>query len=193
MELDYIFTTPIASGFLDLDNGILEQFCKEAIRTTSKGAANQSGSLDLTSPELQPLLQEVHIRLNEMWKTLGFKTSLQLKIRRAWTTINNSAEIDLAHCHPDSVFTAVYYVRGDGTPDNGNLILVSPVTSLQHVLPPEAIETRNRFNSWNCAIVPETGKLVMFPSWIVHQVARNKVPTDRLSIAIDAVIDLANK
>ena len=97
MDLDYLFVTPIAADFLDLDNARLEEFCREAIRTTSKGAANQSGSLDLTSPELQPLLTETCIRFNKVWQALEFKSTLSLKIRRAWTTINNSSEVDLAH------------------------------------------------------------------------------------------------
>lgn len=188
MDIDHIFTTPIAVDYLTLDNAQLEAYCRVQIANTKTFQANQSDSLDLSAVELQPLLKEIESRLNILWAELDFKTNLKLKIRRAWTTLNNSSEIDLAHCHPDSIFTAVYYVKGTGTPDNGSLILISPVTSLQHVVPPEAVEIKNRSNSWNCAITPEAGKLVIFPSWIVHQVQRNRLDDDRLSIAIDAVI-----
>ena len=185
MELDHLFTTPIAMDHLAIDNHTLAQFCRDQIASTNPTKSNQSGQLDLTAPALQPLLSAVRERAADMWAAMDLNPQHPPRIRRAWTTLNNSSEVDLAHCHPDSILTAVYYVQGTGSPDNGNLILISPVTALQHVLFPHLVQHKNRCNSWNCAITPAAGKLVIFPAWIMHQVQRNRQDSDRLSIAID--------
>jgi uncharacterized protein (TIGR02466 family) len=189
MKIEQIFTTPIAMDFLELDNISLENFCRKTINS-AKGHPNQSGSLDLASPELQPLLAEINSRLELVHFNLKFKSGTKFKITKAWANINNSAPINIPHCHPGSVFSAVYYVKGAGSLSNGELVLLSPLAStIQYALPEEHKEYNNYFNSWNCTIAPETGKLVMFPSWTMHSVSENEMKnSDRISIAIDAMI-----
>ena len=190
MEIQHVFTTPISVDFLSVDNQSLESFCRTSI-ANGTGPRNQSNSLDLSIPELQPLLAEIQVRLDTMHFELGFKLGTKFKIIKAWANINNSQLIDLPHCHPKSVFSAVYYVKGSGTPENGNIVLLSPLdTLIQYAIPDEHKEFENLFNGWHCTIPPETGKLIIFPSWIMHSVSANKLPhSDRISIAIDAVID----
>ncbi len=189
LNIDHIFTTPLAHEFLSLDNEQLETFCKNTIKS-AVGHPNQSGPLDLTAPELQPLLKEIQSRLDILHDSLGFHPGTSLKINKAWANINNSKPVDLPHCHPGSVFTAVYYVKGSGIADNGNLILLSPLaTTIQYAIPEAHKKFNNFFNSWHCAIPPQTGKLLIFPSWITHSVMSNNLEnSDRISIAIDAII-----
>jgi uncharacterized protein (TIGR02466 family) len=190
MDIQHIFTTPIGVDFLSVDNQALESFCRKTIANVV-GHPNQSGPLDLTTVELQPLLAEIQNRLDIMHLELGFKPGTKFKIAKGWANINNSNPIDLPHCHPGSVFSAVYYVKGSGTPANGNIVLLSPLdTVIQYAIPEEHKDFNNLFNSWHCTIPPETGKLIIFPSWIMHTVSANKLPqSDRISIAIDAIID----
>jgi uncharacterized protein (TIGR02466 family) len=191
MEIQHVFTTPVIVDYLNIDNKSLENFCRKTIAVAdSRLHPNQSGSLDLTTAELQPLIDEIQIRLDKLHTELGFKSGTKFKIIKAWANINNSKLIDLPHCHPTSVFSAVYYVKGSGTPENGNIVLLSPLdTLIQYAIPDKNKEFENIFNSWHCTIPPETGKLVIFPSWIMHTVSTNKLPqSDRISIAFDAII-----
>ena len=192
MEIQHIFTTPIVVDHLSIDNSKLEKFCRTTIASAT-GHPNQTGALDLSSPELQPLFQEILIRLNELHTSLNFKSGTEFKITKAWANLNNSAPVNLPHCHPTGMFSAVYYVKGSGTPENGNIVILSPLApTIQYVIPEEYKDTNNSFNSWHCTIPPETSKLILFPSWIMHSVSPNQLPhSDRISIAIDAV--LANK
>ena len=193
IQVEHIFTTPLAGVFLNLDNTKLEEFCLAAVTTSSQTAEvfqeNQSVFLDLTAPELQNLLEEVSNNLNAFYNTLDFNPNTRLKILRAWANTNNTHAIDVPHCHPDGIFTAIYYVKGTGSSDNGSLNLLTPVASLQHCMKPDYIAQNNRFNVWAWGVKPETGKLIMFPAWIMHSVARNKLPDRRISIAFDAVVE----
>ena len=189
LNIEHIFTTPIGIDHLSIDNISLEKFCRDSVAAAS-GHPNQSGPLDLTALELQPLLNEISDRLKVIHEQLGFNPKTKFRIKKAWANINNSNPINLPHCHPTSVFSAVYYVKGAGVPENGNLVLLSPLdTIIQYAIPEEHKVYNNFFNSWHCTLTPETGKLLMFPSWIMHSVSTNKLEnSDRISIAIDADI-----
>ena len=189
MDIQHIFTTPIVVDHLSVDNNKLEAFCRATI-SSAIGHPNQSGALNLDHPEIQPLLQEILIRLSELHTSLNFKIDTEFKITKAWANLNNSAPVDLPHCHPASVFSAVYYVKGSGTPENGNIVMLSPLApTIQYVIPEECKEVNNLFNAWHCTIPPETSKLIIFPSWIIHSVSPNLLPhSDRISIAFDAIL-----
>jgi uncharacterized protein (TIGR02466 family) len=190
MDIQHIFTTPIVIDWLSIDNKILEDFCRKSIASSPDFyPTNQSSPMDLTSKELQPLLNELQIRLDKIHLDLGFKSGTRFKTVKAWANLNNSQLIDLPHCHPTSVFSAVYYVKGTGTPENGNIVLFSPLdTLIQYAIPDTHKEFENLFNTWHCTVPPDTGKLLVFPSWIRHSVSANKLLADRISIAFDAII-----
>ena len=188
MEIQHLFTTPVSVEYLQIDNNRLEHYCQTAI-AHAVDHPNQSGRLDVTAQELQPLLDEILLKLEEIHIALNFKVGTKFKIDKAWANLNNSNPIDLPHCHPGSTFSAVYYIKGTGAPENGNLILLSPlISAVQLAISDDHKEVNNRFNSWHCTIPPETGKLVIFPSWVMHSVSPNRLPSDRMSIAIDAVL-----
>jgi uncharacterized protein (TIGR02466 family) len=191
MEIASIFATPIASDSLDLDNKLLEEFCKKSVKGNFDAPVmeqNQSRFLDMSSPELQPLLQAVYDRFNTFYKAMDLNKNTKLDILRSWTNVDNCYPIDVPHIHPDAVFSAVYYVKGSGTSENGNLVLHSPVAALQHCINPSIIEKNNNFNCFGHEINPLTGRLVIFPAWIMHNVQRNYLATERISIAFDAMI-----
>jgi uncharacterized protein (TIGR02466 family) len=193
MQIEHLFTTPLATDFLNIDNSELEKYCKFAVANTVKPTgnlvANQSGVLDLTLPVMQPLVQEMNQRINEYYYSLGFNKSSRLKILQAWCSTNNTESIDVPHVHVQSEFTAVYYVKGFGS-SSGNLNLLSPVPVVIHKLESRNVgRANNGFNSAGWQITPETGKLVLFPSWIVHMVSKNTLPDDRISIAFDLIVE----
>lgn len=195
MEIASIFATPLASDDLYLDNLQLEEFCKRSVKENFNAPImekSQSKFLDLSSPEMQPLLTLVYDRFNTFYKAMDLDKNTRLDILRAWTNVDNSYPIDVPHIHPDSFFSAVYYVKGSGTNENGNLVLHSPVAALQHCVNPSLVETNNYFNCFAHEINPVTGRLVMFPSWIMHNVQKNFLNTERISIAFDAVIVRSN-
>ena len=194
MNVEHLFTTPVVSDHLTLDNLALEDFCKKTIenffvdKSASPIYTKQTQLLDVNHPVIQPLLHAVHDRANEVYRTLGMKKNTKLNIIRAWAQTGNTLHIDVPHTHPTGFLSAVYYVKGTGTKENGILNLMSPVVALAHTMNPDLIETGNGFNAVRWEVYPETGKLIMFPSWIVHSVSTNHLKEERISIAIDLSI-----
>ena len=194
MDIEFAFATPITITKLDLDNIQLANFCRKKANSVRSDLYNQqSDNLDLNEPELQPLLHAVHNTANELYYNLGFKKTTKLNILRAWANIGNNLYIDQPHTHTKGLFTATYYVNGLGVKEHGTLNLLSPATALAHVIDVNHIETNNNFNSFMYEVVPITGNLVMFPSWIIHNVSRNWLEEERISIALDLIVEEITK
>lgn len=188
MNIQNIFTNFVAHEFLDLDNKSIEECCYKLFSNCRFSQYN----LNLEETELQPLYKIVRTRFNELHKHLGFTDNTNQKLYNAWININNNHNIDAAHCHARKFFTAVYYVKSSKR-DAGELKLLTPNPVLAHVIPGvegnSIIKTHNEFNSASWKIYPEAGKLVIFPSWLVHQVMPNRSKVDRISIAFNSRIE----
>ena len=79
MDFKPIFTTIIAFDKLDLDNTVLEKYCRNQISTFEKdkdSSISQSTFFNLNDKELQPLLTEIKYKVNYMHKELGFADDL---------------------------------------------------------------------------------------------------------------------
>jgi uncharacterized protein (TIGR02466 family) len=180
MNIESIFSTFLASDFISVDNDRLENFCREVNTSESKNL--------ITYAEMQELIKIVETKVNEVFYTTGFSKQQELEISACWRNINNGVYIDEPHMHNFSFLSAVYYVKADVMENTGNLELLSPVSSIRHVVQPEIVENYNSYNSEMWSIRPMTGKLVIFPSWIMHHVKQNNSSTDRISIAFDTRI-----
>ena len=51
------------------------------------------------------------------------------------------------------------------------------------------IDDYNKFTSTDMSVTPSPGKLVIFPSWLVHYVQNNLDNSDRISIAFNVNVE----
>jgi hypothetical protein len=65
----------------------------------------------------------------------------------------------------------VYYIKATG--NEGNLRLINPLTHDKFV------------GDLDFEITPITGKLVLFPGWLKHQVLQNNSTNERISLAFN--------
>jgi hypothetical protein len=65
----------------------------------------------------------------------------------------------------------VYYIKATG--NEGNLRLINPLTYDKFVV------------DLNFEITPITGKLILFPGWLKHQVLQNNSNNERISLAFN--------
>ena len=63
-----------------------------------------------------------------------------------------------------------------------------PVMAHQYVINSEIIDKFNGFNSTVMSVTPEVGKLIIFPSWLVHYVEPNLDDSDRISMAFNITV-----
>jgi hypothetical protein len=86
-----------------------------------------------------------------------------------WVTVHNGCMNHLEHDHPESSFSAVYYVQ---IPEGAGGILI--------------VDPRSKFNE-DLKLNPREGEFIMFPSWLRHEVLpTHDCKKPRISIAWNA-------
>jgi len=92
-----------------------------------------------------------------------------------WTNINEPGSVNLLHTHKSFNFSAIYYVQAQGT---GDLVFLNPAN----------IDLSASYSSPGTSrmhYTPKDGDVVMWPSWIPHEVERNESSIQRVCIAFN--------
>ena len=101
-----------------------------------------------------------------------------------WANVNRHGDYNRVHNHPNWVWSGIYYVtNGEPDPDdgfNGRLELLDPRTPLI------SVQGLNRDD--NPVIEPGPGRMLIFPSWLNHQVHPFFGKGERISIAFNAFV-----
>lgn len=184
-----VFINFIANDLLKLDNAQLEKYCLDlkknsAGRIVSNGGGWQSNYLDLRTPALQQLLEEVDKRLNEVHRHFNFNDAMRQVITETWVNVNNRGHFNYGHNHPGSMFSCVYYVKGGAA--KGNIEFVTPIAEHSYTISDTMVANFNAFTGNALSLPPVTGELLIFPAWLVHRVRQNEIDDDRISIALNS-------
>ena len=177
-----MFASMVATTDISVNNARLENYCYSQFIDKN----GQSNWLDLTSTDLSEILLEVTTKLNWLHTELGFSDQYYQKIDKCWANINNSENTSHPHCHVGMFFNAIYYIKAEQ--DNSELVLLSPVPELDHVIDKNTIKTFTPFNATGNFIKPHTGLLVIIPGWLKHYVKQDTSSIDRISIVFDSIM-----
>jgi len=192
LQIAPIFPSFLAADKLDVDLGPIERCCYELSgrdvgRRFSNEGGYQSNNLDLKLySALTYLLNEIEERANSLHASLMLKKYLKQEIDNAWINVNKGGDYNIPHVHPGSCFSGVFYVKAEK--NCGDLFIKNPAMSLEHVITEPIVEQRNAFTATSLGVSPEPGKLVIFPSWVLHYVRANQSGSDRISIAFNTRI-----
>jgi uncharacterized protein (TIGR02466 family) len=99
------------------------------------------------------------------------KTPSKVIIKDSWVTKFLPGDTAQVHDHRSDVLSGVYYIKATG--NEGNLRLINPLTYDKFVV------------DLNFEITPITGKLILFPGWLKHQVLQNNSNNERISLAFN--------
>lgn len=104
---------------------------------------------------------------------------------QAWVNINANVGFNAPHDHPNFMWSGVYYVQ---VPEElkgkeGNLEFLDPRSNIASVAGP-LLEMKEYFAS-NIAVKPDKGRIVLFPSYLMHWVYPHFSQTDRISVAFN--------
>lgn len=187
MDKVSLFSSLLATDKLSVDNLNLEMFAYEQMRMTdgrkyTNRGGWQSNFID-DLPQVQPLIEQINQRLEQLRNDIEFIDQAFLRVESMWININHPYSYNSNHIHPNSYISGVYYVK---VPENsGNLVLRHPSNLISIFTPSDVIKQFNLLNSSKWNIEPKDGDLVMFPSWIEHEVTQNISGEDRISIAFN--------
>ena len=103
----------------------------------------------------------------------------ELVMTQLFCNINSRNSYHRDHVHPYSQISGVIYLQCE---PGSAMINFNDPRSARWMVPAPLIENRPS-NTLVTTVRPEEGKTLMFPSWLEHGVAQNRIDSDRISMS----------
>lgn len=147
---------------------------------TSYGSWDQLNQLSSSFKELE---KKIDPHVLKYAKSLDYDINKKsLKMNSIWVNIMPAGALHTAHIHPLSVISGTYYVEA---PTGASSIkFEDPRLSFFMNTPPVKLKPQ-KINSRFYSVQPKSGDLVLFESWLKHEVPLNKSKKPRISISFN--------
>jgi uncharacterized protein (TIGR02466 family) len=147
---------------------------------TSYGSASR---MQRRSPTFAALAAELDRRVRRFARTLEFDLSgRELVMTDCWVNIMGRGAVHGLHLHPLSSISGTYYVATP--PGAPGLKLEDPRLERYMAAPPRRPDARRAQRPW-VVIGSRAGQVVLFESWLRHEVAANPAVAERVSISFN--------
>ena len=169
-SLQWLFATPIIefnlSSYVNVSitNALLKMQASKNSAVHGIRAANNPADI----PEAAPLYQVFQRCVNEYSQKLGMRSN---RIVSSWVNILHAGGSVDSHRHHDSIVSGAYYPYV--SPNSAPLVFVSPLDGYRMMDSQPRVDGRNPYAENAHRVLAETGKLVLFPSWLQHYVPPN--------------------
>ncbi len=105
-----------------------------------------------------------------------------LKLEDIWINVLPQGGVHSAHIHPHSVISGTTYVT---MPKGASAIkFEDPRLAMMMAAPPRRKDAREEMQSF-VYVVPEVGDVLMWESWLRHEVPMNMAEDDRISVSFN--------
>lgn len=105
-----------------------------------------------------------------------------IQMRTCWINIMPAGTAHSMHIHPLSVISGTYYVQ---TPKNCSSIKFEDPRMVGFMASPPRKAKAQEHNQRFVELKPQAGHLVLFESWMRHEVPQNLSSTERISISFN--------
>lgn len=151
-----------------------------------KGGYTSYGSishLHQVSTTFENLEKEINKHVRKFVKYLEMDIDpKELKMTSCWINIMPTDVIHTMHIHPLSVISGTYYVQ---TPKNcSSLKFEDPRLDAFMASPPRKHNAKEA-NLRHYSLAPKEGHVVLFESWLRHEVPKNDSNKERISISFN--------
>ena len=120
------------------------------------------------------LLKKINEFLKEVWTSEQYVENSTLEIQNMWANINYRYAYNRYHEHSNCLWAGIYYVQ---SPSNcGNTMFHKEWARYQNITKPvfQQFPPVHHSYQWDSVFFkPIEGRLILFPSWIGHQVEQN--------------------
>jgi uncharacterized protein (TIGR02466 family) len=191
MKIENLFSSFLAADELHLDNDALAEYCYSVTNGVDK---SKTVYFKGNEPELKKLFSEISDRIDLLHERLGFSDNTEQILHSAWVNVNLNPYIVPHHVHNDCagmLMSGVYYVKAGE--QAATIEFKNPNAVTAFVIFPNMVKEKNSFNSSVTRIKPNTGALLLFPSWLSHGVIPAMTEEDRISIAFNTVLRFKQK
>ena len=187
MEITSLFSIPICEHHYDDDLGDLEEECirrstLDSGRIASNSGGWQSNNIFSDDDFFSEFILEIEKQANNFAKELEIYQ--KGKIGNLWININEYKDYNRRHHHPESIISGVFYVK---VPDKSSVLRFFHPSSDFMARDWNVDFKCNMYTSGIWEIFPEEGKLLLFPSWLEHEVDQNLSQEKRISISFNLV------
>ncbi|NJM30037.1 MAG: hypothetical protein HC855_07965 [Rhizobiales bacterium] len=163
-----------------------------ALRASSK-SVKKSNELGWHSPtnmhkrgEFKPLCDVIDGMAGTIKDSMKVGSDRRLIIETFWVNVNPKHAYNALHDHPNSAISGVYYVQVDDK--SGQLRFRDPRGAKRMDPWPVASGQKSDMRHWDRVnYKPVAGRLIMFPSWLEHDVEPNLSDNERISISFNMV------
>ena len=147
---------------------------------TSYGSANR---MHRNSPTFAALARELDRHVARFARRLRFDLEGRpLAMTDCWVNLMGQGTAHGLHLHPLSTISGTYYVATP--PGSPGLKLEDPRLERFMAAPPRLASARPQNRPW-FVIPAEAGNVVLFESWLRHEVPPNPVTSERISISFN--------
>lgn len=180
-----VWTVDLQPAFADSLN---RKLLAELQRVTEPRKALRPGETWQTDPDMQrrPEFAELTGLMSKAIKAaLDFLQVdyTDFAITGCWANFNPTGGLNSAHTHPNNFLSGVYYVQIPTGADS--IEFTDPRPAAVACMPPA--KQLNRFNGNRMSVQVKPGRIVLFPSWLSHNVPVNRTEQERVSIAFNAM------
>ena len=192
-QLEYIFPTPIfryvrrdADAMNDQLRGIIlerERSTPSVAKSNQGGWQSRPDFFQWDPPAIAALARLVTSAVDVATESLRVPSTRQMDFRLyGWAAVNRKGHYNTAHLHPHSTWSGTYYVdAGDEGPGTSGAMLefMHPVTAAAMSFFPGVLPSAR-------LVRPETGMLILFPSYLQHSVRMYGGERPRICVAFNA-------
>ena len=189
-----MFSIPLIHCELDEDTSELRQ-CTDYVLNSNqvdvdeykmfeKSGLKETVDFEFRVLEQFPKIKQMFTHISNRLIKEGLNYDNKLEISSSWFTKTHKGEQSPMHDHKNCVFSAVYYY-GDYDDKVANLIFKNPIVNLTSYR--LNVGKSNKFNTYDIEITPQSGSLLIFPSYVSHKIDVHKSDIPRLSLAFNMV------
>ena len=147
---------------------------------TSYGSIDQLHQVSTTFEDLQ---KEIFKHVKKFIKHLEMDIDpKELKMNSCWINVMPTNVIHTMHIHPLSVISGTYYVQ---TPKNCSAIKFEDPRLENFMASPARKPNAKSINQRHIQMQPQEGHLILFESWMRHEVPANDAKEERISISFN--------
>lgn len=180
MNIHNLFPTPV--GMFDLDRSLSKKelsFFQKLERRPNMGNSTSINNFVLRNSVLTSLRSWFEDCITEYFKaTTNPKHPVSLRITQSWINFSEPGQFHHKHAHPNSYISGVFYIQTN----NKDKIFFYNEGFRQLKIPPEEWNAWNSESWWYEA---ETGRLILFPSSLVHSVPTVEGDHTRISLSFN--------
>ncbi len=144
---------------------------------------NSLARLHRMSPTFARLEKRIDAEVRRFTRALDFDlTNRRLEMTDCWVNVMPRHVVHGLHLHPLASISGTYYVR---TPRGcSGLKFEDPRLDRYMAAPPRRARARRENQVW-VTVPAESGRLVLFESWLRHEVLPNPVDSERISVSFN--------